>query len=565
MNKPRIVLTTVLALLAIALPAAALSPDEVAIIANARSEESLELAKLYSSVRDIPEEHIIEIRTTTRPRISREDYEKDILHPVRQALVDRGLQNNIRCLAFMWGVPLRVAAPAESELLSVYRTAAERAHYRLATNYKLVPSVARDFPQPRTNALEPIADLFDQPLPQVSEPLMELPKLLEDFDRLLTSKTRQVRRIEDPERRAIANQQLMGLFMDSAGLEGLLRYVRANEVADAPPPQALEQQISELRSQYEQAGRQAPSPENADKKLELMERLFGNARVATYAGQRASQLEPDKDSSASVDSEMALLWRGPYPLKNWMPNPLNWRDRIRMLQQGQRPQPTLMTARIDGPTPDDARRIIRVSHQVEQEGLQGIFYIDADLEDSRNPKFDELLVELHRFVRDGTDFPTELNTSHEVFQPGDCPDAALYVGWYKLRQYVPAFTWMPGAVGYHVASFEAQNLRDPDTSEWCAKMIQNGVVATMGAVDEPYLGAFPQPNEFFPLLMTGEFTVAEAYWLTSTTTSWRMTLIADPLYNPFKANPQLKLEDLPEGILPVDSEGNLPDPIVPTH
>ncbi len=32
--------------------------------------------------------------------------------------------------------------------------------------------------------------------------------------------------------------------------------------------------------------------------------------------------------------------------------------------------------------------------------------------------------------------------------------------------------------------------------------------------------------------------------------SWRMTLIADPLYNPFAANPQVRLSDLPPRLVP---------------
>ena len=81
-------------------------------------------------------------------------------------------------------------------------------------------------------------------------------------------------------------------------------------------------------------------------------------------------------------------------------------------------------------------------------------------------------------------------------------------------------------------------------------MIQNGVVATVAGVDEPYLGAFPLPEEFFPLLMTGKYTLAECYWRTTPMSSWRLTLIGNPLYNPYHANPPLRLSDLPKGLAP---------------
>ena len=67
---------------------------------------------------------------------------------------------------------------------------------------------------------------------------------------------------------------------------------------------------------------------------------------------------------------------------------------------------------------------------------------------------------------------------------------------------------------------------------------------------EPLLGAFPLPEEFFPLLLTGKYTVAECYWRTNPLVSWRMTLICDPLYNPYQVNPQLDVGKLPAGLAP---------------
>ncbi len=157
------------------------------------------------------------------------------------------------------------------------------------------------------------------------------------------------------------------------------------------------------------------------------------------------------------------------------------------------------------------------------------------------------------FVRKHADAGTialKLDERKELFPPGSCPDAALYVGWYSLAKYVPAFTWRRGAVGWHIASAEAKNLRNPHTREWCAQMIRAGVAATAGPVNEPYLQAFPLPEEFFPLLMTGRYTLAECWWRTVPSASWRMTLIGDPLYNPFAKAPAVKPEALPRGLAP---------------
>jgi hypothetical protein len=99
---------------------------------------------------------------------------------------------------------------------------------------------------------------------------------------------------------------------------------------------------------------------------------------------------------------------------------------------------------------------------------------------------------------------------------------------------VDAFDWVPGAVGYHLASAEATTLRDPSSQVWCKKMLEKGVCATVGPVYEPYLVAFPRPDEFFSLLLRGDLTLVECYSLTNPFNSWMMTLIGDPLYRPFK-------------------------------
>jgi hypothetical protein len=77
-------------------------------------------------------------------------------------------------------------------------------------------------------------------------------------------------------------------------------------------------------------------------------------------------------------------------------------------------------------------------------------------------------------------------------------------------------------------------------------LIQDGVVGTLGPVAEPYLHAFPPADEFFPLLLSGELSLAEVYWKTTPVTSWMVTCIGDPLYRPYKVNPPLKRDDLPE-------------------
>jgi len=128
----------------------------------------------------------------------------------------------------------------------------------------------------------------------------------------------------------------------------------------------------------------------------------------------------------------------------------------------------------------------------------------------------------------------KLEDTDKLFQPGACPQAALYCGWYSLARYVDAFDWVPGAVGYHIASSECQTLRKGSSQVWCKRMIEEGVAVTIGPVEEPFLQAFPSPEIFFGMLAEGRLTVAECYLLSVPYLSWKMVLVGDPLYRPFR-------------------------------
>ena len=72
------------------------------------------------------------------------------------------------------------------------------------------------------------------------------------------------------------------------------------------------------------------------------------------------------------------------------------------------------------------------------------------------------------------------------------------------------------------------------------------VAGTTGPVYEPFLVAFPRPDEFLPLLLSGQYSWAEAYYRAKPYNSWMMTLIGDPLYNPFRVRPGIRVDELPE-------------------
>ncbi len=237
-----------------------------------------------------------------------------------------------------------------------------------------------------------------------------------------------------------------------------------------------------------------------------------------------------KETDAALDSELSLVLYDDYPLYRWRKNKL---ANLALYYDFK----TMMTSRIDGPDIDICRRIIDDSVKAENKGPEGNVYIDIGFDKtiSKSKAYDDfdehLKAAAEMFKEKGFEVKTE--TTQQLFQPGNCPDTLFYTGWYKLQKYVDAFDFVPGSVGYHIASLEATDLRNPDSTEWCPAMLKDGVTATIGAVAEPYLIAFPKPEAFFQELIEGK-TLAESYYRTKPFNSWRMMLIGDPLYRPFK-------------------------------
>lgn len=248
------------------------------------------------------------------------------------------------------------------------------------------------------------------------------------------------------------------------------------------------------------------------------------------------------DQRASLDSEIALVLQENHSLAGWMPNPFfaGYHEPELMEQR----DATLLVSRLDGPSPEIVRRVIDDSLTAERTGLKGTAYFDARYPrtkarvgvrgESGYQYYDTSIYRAADVVKADKRVAVMVNDQPALFQPGECPDAALYCGWYQLGQYVDAFSWVKGAVGYHIASAECETLKSPGSEVWCKRMLEKGIAATLGPVNEPYVQAFPVPDLFFRFLLDGYWTLAEAYALSRPFLSWQMVLIGDPLYRPFK-------------------------------
>ena len=274
----------------------------------------------------------------------------------------------------------------------------------------------------------------------------------------------------------------------------------------------------------------------AGNKQALAERTKKNNRRLARLQSAIDRIAGEK-TNASVDSELSMVLFGDYELYRWQPNEL----------KGNPPYwdfKTLMVSRLDGPGFNIARGLVDKALTAEKTGLKGIAYIDSrGIADNKIPysfgRFDQSLRDLAVMIKARKRMPVIEERTEKLFAPGACPSTAIYCGWYSLKKYVDAFDFVDGAVGYHIASWEAIDLRDPNSSQWCPAMLVDGITATLGAVSEPYLSAFPLPTEFFDELFNG-CSLVEAYYHTKPFNSWQMVLIGDPLYKPFKLKSNIK-------------------------
>ncbi|MGM0656187.1 MAG: TIGR03790 family protein [Thermodesulfobacteriota bacterium] len=256
-------------------------------------------------------------------------------------------------------------------------------------------------------------------------------------------------------------------------------------------------------------------------------------KALNQVNKKIKRLKASTDKTASFDSELMLVKKEKYTLNFWQPNPffLPWRSQKTAIDKSD----VIMVSRLDGADASIVKRIVNDGIEAEKKGLSGTAYFDARWKNPGQKNvagyglYDKSIHNAAgRLKKEG--LKVVLDDKQDLFQPGDCPNAALYCGWYSLANYVDAFTWEKGAVGYHIASSECATLKRKNSNVWCKKMLDNGIAATVGPVGEPYVQSFPMPEIFFDFLAKGKLTLVESYLVSLPYLSWKQVLVGDPLY-----------------------------------
>ena len=529
---------------------AELLPNQVVILANAKSPESLAVAAHYAARRGVPDDHIIRLDLPLRDTLTRQEYEELIIAPVRREFATKDLASTAKVIVTTYGVPLRVAAPVLS--------ADERRWLAEARSYVKASRTGLEQMRVELAQMTPGSSGADPPGTGAGQDILEIARSAALLSRVDQGLSAVVQRRKGAAAPPPEMQSILRLIQRYGGWGMLLqRAKQPEEPSEVAAWRTLLEQTSPL---WTELGR---SPIATQRALiyRWAERLFGLRGVLELASAEVDLLTTTY-ADASLDSELSLLWwdRDLYPAAWRRGNPL-FQDSAPHSND----PPILMVSRLDGPTPEIAKGLADKALQAERDGLHGTVYLDArGLRPNSGTDtyglYDQSLRNAAELVKRQSNYHVIFDDTEKTFaEPGEAPGVALYIGWYRLRAYEDAFTFNPGAVGYHMASAEAVTVHDRNERGWCKNALERGIAATLGSVGEPYLDAFPEPARFTSLLLTGKYSLAEVYYLTSRYVSWRMVLFGDPLYNPIRGRSPAAVNDLSRLPTP-PSERPLGDP-----
>lgn len=239
------------------------------------------------------------------------------------------------------------------------------------------------------------------------------------------------------------------------------------------------------------------------------------------------------ESAASVDSELMRLGILTPAVNGPLENP--YFDKDIPLSRAELPA-VMVTGRIDGPTPEDARRLVTDALTAETTGLWGKVYVDLAQKNQGSYKEGEEWIGKagQRFLLGG--FPAVVDLHPATF-PVNYPmrDAAVYFGWYTGTAdgpfKNPDFRFRKGAIAAHLHSYSATSLRTT-TGHWVGPLVSKGAAAVLGNVYEPYLSLTTHFDIFADRLLKG-YTLAESAAMGTKGISWMTIVVGDPLYRPF--------------------------------
>jgi len=534
--------------------ALALQPEEIAVIVNSDHEHSVAVGRYYCEKRGLPQTNIIALPMSRKEIISRNEYQQKIVPGVREFLNQPGRKGKIKCLLTIYGVPLRIQAYVPQGRQRQWRDLIDR---YLDQYFGELLKVKEDF----QTLINP---LYEKNASNGTEKPFRLPRGRLPREKKAIAILRQTLQVAENVQKKIGDKhsfknhekikkQFKEINRRWRGLEGILAELKNQyqQTINAEEKQNIERQIAVLQNQLQKQALTIQKNSGSEVEVSRHENRYkafyeaGGGKLLCNILIKDRRKIGDEDSESSLDSELSLVLWPEYPLGEQQPNLLRAYEPPVMTVKAPAglEAPTLMVARLDGPKLSIAKGLVDKALEAEKKLLRGRVYIDARGMYKNKDKFgsyayfDDLLRMTGEYLKKHTPLQVLVDNQPQLFGVGKCPDTVLYCGWYKLQTYVNSFTYRTGAVGFHIASLEAQTLRPSRAGSklnnvWCKRMLEEGVTATLGAVAEPYLYSFVRPDLFFADLVGGKYCLVECYYRSKPFNSWMFTLIGDPLYRP---------------------------------
>lgn len=244
--------------------------------------------------------------------------------------------------------------------------------------------------------------------------------------------------------------------------------------------------------------------------------------------------------TASVDSELALLYGDMHGRRHLLPGPLH-NPFFGSTAAFTHPRfPMYLVTRLAGYDFADIKGLVDRSLLAKNTGK---FVIDLKAHD-RSPGNDWLRAAASKLPKDRVvldDTARVLSNERGVI---------AYASWGSndpdRKRRTLGFEWLPGAIMTEFVSTDGRTFKIPP-SEWTigswgdrktwfagapqtltADYIHEGATGASGHVAEPFLGFTPRPDLLLPAYYRGR-TLAESYYLSIPALSWQNIVIGDPL------------------------------------
>ncbi|MBQ6534603.1 MAG: TIGR03790 family protein, partial [Opitutales bacterium] len=248
--------------------------------------------------------------------------------------------------------------------------------------------------------------------------------------------------------------------------------------------------------------------------------------------------------AASVDSELAASLMNVKKLAGTAANPLykNFENPDLHKVYG-----VLRAARLDGANLSQMKALVDSALLAERAGVRGRAYIDKNKRGGGYKSGNEWIAAAGETLS-RMHFDTTVDEADALMGYGTRFDApAFYFGWYSASPQAyfcgPNFRAAAGAVGLHIYSFSASDLRK---SGWANALVKAGFAQTCGNVYEPYLAGTHEPSSMMKAYEAG-FCAGEAAYASARFLSWQWVVLGDPLYKPFAVSLEKQLERIDAG------------------